>query len=256
MKKKHLSIFIAILVFSAVMFVYHSYIRPRFFGPKDVVMVVDDFEKENTRDWYIASMQDDIPVGAEFKVQSGKVYLRKTKDEKDLYLLSRPLKLEKGKVLRVTRSIRLSKGAGYFSGGMAIFQTSSNQKMLNLKAENNKGSALLLVEYISDAPKESKRGSKDGIRLLAPSWEKNGGIKTLPLPAEKEYVEEEILYNSSTGETIYRCGEKKKAFQSVPLTDDYVRLWMHAYGEGTGQYIEVDKVLVEVIEDKASSADE
>ncbi len=247
MKKKYFSIVIVVLVFSAVMFIYHMYIRPKLLGPKDVVMVVDDFEAKNSRDWYIATMQDDIPVPEEFKVKSGLGFLGKTKNEKDLYLLSRPLKLEKGKILRIRRTVKINSGKGYYSGGMAVFQTSSNKKMLNLKAENNKGSALVLIEYVKNAPAKSERGSKDGIRILSPFWKKTGEVKMLPFPRERDFVEEEILYNSTTGETTYRCGDQEEQFTTVPITDGFIRLWMHSYGEGLGQYMEVDKVLVEVV---------
>ncbi len=251
MKKKSIRIVVAMLVFGAIASLYYVYIGNKFEGVSEHIVMYESFDVENTEDWYVATVEDDNVLDDAFHIRDGKLILDKTDDNLHLYLLSKPLALSKDKILRVRRTIKVNSGSGYFSGGMAIFQTNTNKRMLNLKAENNKGSALVLVEYVDKPRADSKRGSKKGVRILTPYWDKDGDVKHISSSVYGRFVEEEIVYDASTGESVYKIDGEIVDFETVELSDEYIRVWMHAYGEGEQQSIEVDKITIEIFDKEA-----
>ncbi len=258
MKKNRRRLLIAFLVFSLLVFMYYEFIKPNTLSEKSVVSVHEDFENIDLNMWYVGDMKTDLQIKPKLSIKDGIVELGKTDQNEDLYLLTRPLDVKQNAVIKVTRRIMINPGDGYFSGGLAIFQTSFDKKMLNLSAENRKGSAVALVEYIKTSLGKMDNKTKNGIRLRTPLWEKDKreGGSIIEKNIFGRFIDEELYYNIKTGQVKYQIDGSSRVCKSVPMTDKYVRIWMHAYGEGRNQYMKVDDVKIEFLDAEAGIFDE
>lgn len=204
----------------------------------------DDFDRPNKEFWYAAGMKDHKERTPDDFIGSH-LSLRKYDTEGDIYFLSKPIALSKNQIFRVRRKVRVSPAEDYFSGGLALFQTSSKYRVVDAEEKYPFGSALALVEYVYNPKSLGDRPGRNNIRVLAPDYQKSDNYLLLD-PVFNKWFEEELIYNAKDGELTYSINGEVESLKVVPLSDRYVRVWMHAYGNSKLQEVEVERIEIEV----------
>lgn len=233
-----------LLVFAVFVGGYYFLIKP-LMGDKDGgFSKTDDFSLIDNEFWYAGSFEDNRELRS-ITNEGGIVTLKKTDAGEDVYLLSKPIHVGKKQIVSIKRRLRIKPGKDYFSGGIVLFQTQSKRRLINTEDKLPYGSALFLVEYVYNPNGYGKRPGTKNIRLLAPDYNENQNYELLDGIFNKWY-EEEISYNSYTGELTYTENTHSASIKVPPITDDHIRIWMHAYGNDKTQQIEVDSIDIEV----------
>lgn len=248
----------SILVFMCFLLVYFFVVKPMFETGDTSMNKIDDFDVIDNEFWYVGSMTDNRELHGFAEFYKGILTLRKTSSGEDLYLLSKPIPVDKKQILTVKRRLKIKPGAEYFSGGLVLFQTNSKTRILDQSQKNPFGSAIGIIEYVYDPSNKSTRPGNKNIRILSPDWKKSGFYELIE-PVYNKWFEETLTYNCYTGEMEYFIDNKEvHKIQSPVILDSSIRIWMHAYGNSKTQQIEVDKVEIslENIEEKALKKNE
>ncbi len=237
MKKNRM--FLSVLVFVLFVSVYFFFLKPMFVTEDEVVNKVDDFTLMDNEFWYVGSMSDHRELKGQADIEKGVLILKKIATGEDLYLLSKPIPLGKKQILTVKRRIKVNPGKEYFSGGLVFFQTSAKTRLINPAEKHPMGSAFSIIEYVYDPAGSGIRPGTKNIRILSPDWQETKSYELVD-PVFNKWFDEEIVYNSYTGQLDYTVnGETYSVFVPI-ITDDSIRIWMHAYGNSKNQQIEVD----------------
>lgn len=231
------------VVFALVVSAYYFIVSPLITKQK-VFYYEDEFNHGNKEFWYAASIEDHKELNPKDFIATH-LSLRKYDPVGDVYFLSKPIALGKNQIFRVKRRLRVNPAQDYFSGGLALFQTSSKYRVVDAEEKHPFGSALALVEYVYNPKAIGERPGRNNIRILAPDYQKEDNYLLLD-PMFNKWFEEELIYNAADGRLTYSVNGEVENITVVPLSDKYVRVWMHAYGISKLQEIEVERVEIEV----------
>ena len=66
-------------------------------------------------------------------------------------------------------------------------------------------------------------------------------------PVWNNWVEEELTYNTTTGEATYKVGDESVTGTCEVLNKDYIKLRIHSYGWFTGHYTKMDYIDIQVM---------
>lgn len=224
--------------------VYYFVLAPMLESNRQVFYYKDDFSHGNKEFWYVAGMKDHKELNPKDFIGSH-LNLRKYDESGDVYFLSKPIALGKNQVLKVKRRLRINPAEDYFSGGLAIFQTSSKYRVIDAAEKHPFGSAIALVEYVSNPQGRGERPGKHNIRILAPDYQKSDNYLLFD-PMFNKWFEEELTYHAKDGLLTYSVNGELESMNVVALSDRYVRIWMHAFGNSKRQEIEVEALEIEV----------
>lgn len=182
-------------------------------------------------------------------VQNGILTMTSDNTEAIPYLLSKPIELRSGDVITLTRKVKISHGSGMFAGGLAMYQTNDSE----LIPDGTDGSwftalgdGICLVEYSYDLTPNQKRPGKDIIRFLAADWEYNDNFKLIP-PVYDEWIQESLSYDTRSSQLTYKLGDTEYKLSSYKIDQNNIRFFMHAYGAGSGNEVDIDSIEVTVI---------
>jgi len=173
--------------------------------------------------------------------------------ENSVYLLSKPIPVVYGDVITIKRRINISHNDAYFAGGLAMYQTDSEDMVPNRTDGSwmtSLGDGVTLVEYSYDLSPNQNRPGKDIIRFLAADWEYNDNYKLIS-PIYDEWVDEKLVYDTRVNQITYTLNGTSYVLNSYKLDRTNIRFLMHAYGEGPGNQIEIDDVSI-LVENKAT----
>lgn len=240
-KLKSLLIFLS---FALVVGVYYFVVSPMLASGHRTFYFADDFSTIKKDFWYAASMEDNKELRIQDFIKT-KLILRKYDNHGDVYFLTKPIPMTKKQVLSIKRKVRIQPGEEYFSGGLALFQTSSKYRVIDPANKYPFGSAISLVEYVSNSEGGNERPGNHNIRILAPDYKQTGNYLLLD-PVFNKWFEEEIVYSAEDGKLKYIIDGEEENFMTAPLSDSFIRLWMHAYGNSKVQEIEVENIEIEV----------
>ncbi len=243
MNKRKTLIFL--FVFIVIVSLYYFGIRPIFSKTDGSFRFEDDFNELNGKFWYVGSMQDNKEIKASADIQDGILTLKKDINEEDVYFLSKPIPIGKKQILTIKRTLRVNPKNKYFSGGLAVFQTSQKQRIVDIEEKHPFGSALFTVEYVYNLSGKGKRPGKKATRILFSKWDKDDEYLLIK-PTYNKFYEEEIVYNNYTGLFQYKVNGETYEKKIPTVKDENIRLWMHAYGNYYKQSIEVDKISIKV----------
>lgn len=254
-------LFFALIVFVTAVSLYFHFKENGASLSVDSRVYREDFEKEpllkNEEDkdfWFYADMENDEQISGKKPIKNGKFILKRIEGDKNPYLLSRPIKIKKKQIVKIKRRLKLTPSDKYYSAGLVLFQTPEKRLIVNNDAKLPYGAALVMVEYVSNVSDESKRPGKKGTRVLTPEWKNDRNFKVLETIFD-EFFEEELSYNSSTGEIVYKNPKGEYSYKTSKLSTDMIRIWMHSYGNSSEQSVEIDWVELSVtsIEEKELS---
>jgi hypothetical protein len=163
-------------------------------------------------------------------------------------LLSKPIEIQDGDVITMTRRVRISHGNQTFSGGTALYQTDDFDL---IPARNDGGwtsgfgDGIMLVEYSYDLIYEQERPGRDIFRFLAADWDYNDNYQLIT-PVYDTWIEEKFVFDTRSSQMTYSIDDKSYALSSYKLDRSAIRFWMHAYGMGANNKIEIDYVEITV----------
>lgn len=207
----------------------------------------ENFETLDQSLWYVGEWKTHVAAYEKAKINNGKLKLEI--DEIDLgpYLLSKPILLEEGDILTVTRKVKLLPTDEPFTAGFALFESNDFGVIPSVLNENNNGlgNALVLVEYVKNYDLESKRPGNNVIRVLPRTWMIESNFALVECDFDK-WFEETIIYDTVEGTITYQKGNEKSILVSEPLVKNGVRLYMHGYGFDIGHAIEIDWIEISV----------
>jgi hypothetical protein len=164
------------------------------------------------------------------------------------YLLSKPLEIKDGDVITMKRRVRIQHGPGTFSGGTALYQTDDMDLIpspTDGRWTGGFGDGILLVEYSYDLIYQQDRPGRDVFRFLAADWDYNDNYQLIT-PVYDTWVEETIIFDTRSSQMTYILGDKSYVLSSYNLDRSALRFWMHAYGTGTGNKIDIDYIEITI----------
>lgn len=230
------------MTFIIMVALYHFVLAP-LMEKQQVFYYEDDFNTANKEFWYAASMKDNKELHPKDFIGTH-LNLRKY-EAGDIYFLSKPIALGKNQIFRLKRRLRVNPGQEYFAGGLALFQTSTKYRVIDRAEKHPFGSALALVEYVSNPKGLGERPGNHNIRILGPDYQREDNYLLLD-PMFNKWFEEELIYSAKDGSLSYSVNGEVETMKVVPLSDKYVRVWMHAFGNSKLQDIEVESIEIEV----------
>lgn len=222
----------------------------------------DDFDTFNDAFWYPATWDSPLENKDQVEVSRGLMSLKINKTDQGPYLLSKPITVEKGSRLTIKRRVQLKPTDQPFAGGLALFETQDKgliPSVLN-DGKTSLGDGIVLVEYITQAPKNSTRPGDNTFRVLPRSWQRQATIDFHPevvaevfknnyalVPAKfNQWIEETLVYDSETGRIDYSLGGEHYSVRGPLIKSDKVRIFIHGYGFSSGHEVVMDWIDVKV----------
>ena len=164
------------------------------------------------------------------------------------YMLSQPIEIQDGDVITMKRRVRISHGPGTFSGGTALYQTDDIDLMpapMDGVWTSGFGDGIFLVEYSYDLLFQQERPGRDIFRFLAADWAYNDNYQLIT-PVYDTWIEETFVFDTRSSQMRYILDDKSYSLSSYKLDRSALRFWMHPYGTGTGNKIEMDYIEITV----------
>lgn len=250
---------IIVLVFIAFVFGIYYFQNDKGYEP---FQYRDDFNDLDKEFWYAAKWNSGYFDVNQVEVNRGVISLKINETDEGPYLLSKPIHVEPGSVLTVKRRVQLKPGTDAFAGGFALLETSDVgviPSILN-DEETQIGNGIVLVEYITEAPRNSKRPGENTFRVLPRTWHIQESITVQPsalevwfnknyalVPAKfNQWVEETLTYDSNTGLITYDLDGDRYQVKGPLLKTGKVRLYIHGYGFGLDHEVIMDWLEVKV----------
>ena len=62
-----------------------------------------------------------------------------------------------------------------------------------------------------------------------------------PKRSLRVWDDETLIYNTRTGQVVYRLNDKEYTFRGYAMSKKYIRVFMHGYGQGIGHSLKLDR---------------
>lgn len=222
----------------------------------------DDFDSFNDDFWYAGQWKTLLSAEDKIDVNRGLLSLRVDTVDQGPVLISKPIAIKSGSIITLKRRVQLKPGDQAFAGGLALIET-NDKGLIPSKLNNqdaNLGNGVVLVEYVTEVPKNSTRPGAFTFRVLPRSWHFQSkdiafpGFLTswfksnysLVPPIFNQWYEETLTYEASSGKITYEINDQIYEVQGPKIGTEKVRIYMHGYGFGEGHEILLDWLEVEV----------
>ncbi len=240
-------IVVGVLFLIITFFIFSMVFKNR--EPEPIISYVFDFEEEIDRDFWLVGPWGSFERAYESVAVSGGI-LRLSPDVNGImpYMLTKPIEIRDGDVITLKRKVKIHHGSDTFSGGIAMYQT-SDIELLPEETDGewftSLGDGVFLVEYSYDLTSDLERPGRDIIRFLAADWEYNNNY-TLITPIYDEWYEEVIVFDTRSNQISYRINNNEYKLNSYKLDRGNIRFFMHPYGTGYGNVVEIDSLEITV----------
>lgn len=204
----------------------------------------DDFNSFDTKFWAVKDKHGN-PISNKVNLSDGILTLSNNETDNPGYLISKGIPIEKGDTLIVKRRTYAHTNNDKFAPSMFI--TEEIDDTWNFKVDRPYN-FLIFFQHLyftydkGRYPENLTKGNfgyarLDGFKHPRELAKENYGITRSTLD---EWVEEEFIYDTASGQVTITSGGETMSFQSRPLEHDYVRFAMSPYGWFTGQYDKMD----------------
>lgn len=214
-----------------------------------VISYTFDFNEMDKEFWLVGQWENYKRSYDLVSLKDGMLKMTSDVPEAIPYILSRPIEIRSGDVITLKRKVKISHGETMFAGGFAMYQTNSSE-LIPEKTDGSwftsMGDGIALVEYSYDLSPYQKRPGKDVIRFLAADWEYNDNFKLIP-PVYDQWIEESLSYDTRSNQISYKINDMEYKLNSYPIDQNNIRFLMHAYGEGSGNSVDIDWVEISVV---------
>ncbi|MBF0498682.1 MAG: hypothetical protein HQM09_01005 [Candidatus Riflebacteria bacterium] len=214
----------------------------------------DDFGKLSRDNWWITrgSWNDHFGEGKPYdasaaRIDHGKLKLLADRTDHVGVMYSRPIAVPKDATIRIARRLFVHAANRKFGGSFDVFGAVAGAPSAvkpehsnhlfgvtynNFDYETNLNCfALISGSNIPKGPGKHQGGQAPSISPLWDAW-----------------FDEEIIYNSGTGETVYKVnGEERMHVTGVRLEQPCIKLQIHPYGWNTGHYLEMSNLSVSLL---------
>lgn len=210
----------------------------------------DDFNSFNSDFWKVIDKYG--PAMDMTELSNGILTLKATETDNYPTLISKEIPIEMGDTLIVKRRVYAHPEHDKFSEGTYITEESDNTWNTTRDRSFN---FLLFHQHlyftydVGRYPENLTKGNfgharVDGFTALNQLAPENYGITSSTLD---QWVEEEFIYDTSTGMVTIKTGSEFMTFQSRALTKPFVRYHMSPWGWYTGQYNQLDWIEFTVV---------
>lgn len=203
----------------------------------------DDFDSMDRERWFVGEWRTNKPAYEKAVFKDGTVTLKIQETDRGPYMLSEVFEVKEPSIITLKRRAMVNYGNDRFTGGMALLQTDRNQFKPSIDengADMSFGNGIALVEYVHNLDPLTRRPGQDGFRVLMPDWQSDGNYKVLPA-VFGEWFDETLIYNTRTGQVVYRLNDKEYTFRGYAMSKKYIRVFMHGYGQGIGHSLKLDR---------------
>ncbi len=221
-------------------------------GANVTALINDQFDALNTADWWLTrgSNNDRFGEGKPFdaggvQFVNGIVSLNADVTDQVGVMYSKPFAVEKGDIVTIKRRVLVHPANRYYGGIINVYEVADPA----LSASKTDTFAPLFGLFYANYSYQTD------LNLFSLIWAGNlpygpgdysGGRAPQIAPLWDQWFDEEFVYNSGTGDTVYKInGLEKMRVQASPLTEPYLKVMMHSYGWWTGHYMQMDYLIVE-----------
>ncbi len=237
--KKFLKLLLVLAIAGSAYYLYQSDL----FKPnKPLNGFRDEFDSMNREHWFVGEWRTNKPAYEKAVFNDGVVKLQVQETDRGPYMLTEVFEVKEPSIITLKRRTMVNYGNDRFMGGMALLQTDRNEfkpEIVDEGADMGFGNAVVLVEYVHNLDPLARRPGQDGFRILMPDWQTDGNYKVIPA-VFGEWFEETLIYNSKTGQVVYRFNDKEYNMRSFAMGKKYFRVFMHSYGNGVGHRLKMD----------------
>lgn len=208
----------------------------------------DEFDTIDRDHWYIGEWRTNKPAYEKAVLMDGIVNLKIQETDRGPYLLTEVFEVKDPSVITIKRRAQVNFGNDRFMGGLALLQTDRDQfkpQVVEEGADMAFGNGIVLVEYVHNLDPLSRRPGQDAFRVMMPDWQSDGNYKVLA-PIFGQWFEEALIYNTKTGQVVYRLNDKEYTLRGFAMSKKFFRVFMHGYGSGVGHSLKMDWFEVEV----------
>lgn len=200
----------------------------------------DNFSSLDRDFWYVGKWLSNEPAEDKLLLTGETISLPVVEEDQVPYLLSKPLAVDGYDTITLKRRVLIHAASDYFAGGLAFFQTDS-QQFEPLAGEKPYGEPVVLVEYAYDYGVDTNRPGSENIRVLGPKWYEEDNYALLP-PLFDQWMEESLVIDIKNNLAYYKVNGREVQVTSAEIDQAYIRLLMHSYGAFTGHETTIDNI--------------
>jgi len=208
---------------------------------------LDEFESLDRDFWYVGEWNTLYSAYDKAKLKNGILKLEIDEVDKGPILLSKPIELKNGNILKIKRRVKMTYANDHFTGGLALIET--GDEGLIPSALNNEntgiGNGIVLIEYVNSFDTNSKRPGNNVFRILPRTWEFEDNYELVE-PIFGEWFEEEIIYDTIEQTITYKLNDEVYSVKSQKMREERIRFYMHGYGFETGHIVEIDWIEISI----------
>lgn len=206
---------------------------------------LDNFSQVDRSFWYVWEEKTYRTAYDKIHCDNGILIIEATETDRNPFVYSRAFPIPENAIIRVRRNARVHYGNDYLRASFNLLQTSHGGQHPSREAERRGviGSLFLNFQYDPGRYPITK-----GILISTPDYKGSGEFAVIEDAPFDEWVEEELEYNTATGEVVYRLDGAEYRLQSEVPSLPYFRIYMNAYGWYTGHKVEVDYLDLEILE--------
>jgi hypothetical protein len=206
---------------------------------------LDNFSQVDRSFWYVWEEKTYRTAYDKLRCDDGILIIEAEETDRNPFVYSKALPIPENAIIRVRRSARVHYGNDYMRASFSLLQTSHGGQHPSRDARRQGiiGSLFLNFQYDPGRYPITK-----GILVTTPDYKDSGEFAVIADAPFDEWVEEELEYNTGTGEVVYRLDGAEYRLQSEVPSLPYFRIYMNAYGWYTGHKVEVDYLDLEILE--------
>lgn len=198
----------------------------------------DEFNDVKQSFWHIVRMygpsgpywKNNVTDYNSVKINEGVITLEMDKTDDGPVMYSRPIRVNKGDIVTIKRKVYVHQANRYFTGSLAIlssddiFSIDHNETLSSINHYD--------YSYKGDWDTFILNDRNDNSNFIDSIW--------------NEWFEETLIYNSSTGESMYTINNKTVKHIGKPLNKDFIKIRIHSFGWWTGHYTKMDYIDIKV----------
>ena len=212
----------------------------------------DDFNYFNKDFWMAKEWVTLNDACDKIKVENGILDMPVNETDRCGFVVSKSIPVEKGDIIKIKRKVKMHYGNEYFDAGFKLME--SDKEGFELGDDESYwtkplGNSLFNIMYLHYYYEPDGLPITDGVLICSKNWKETNNYETFDLPFD-EWFEEEITYNTATGDLTYSINGDSKTINAKPLNKSYVRIMMHPYGWWTGHDVKVDYINIDIIKGK------
>lgn len=242
---KKLVIFM-VFILSVAGFYYFQFVEES--ADVEAFYYYDDFDSLNKEFWYVGEWLTLFDASEKVSIKNGILTIPVNETDRSPFLLSEPIPIQDGDIITIKRRAKMHYGNENFTGGMSVVETDSPAFKPELNSEDwgtSFGNGVVLVEYVHNYDENSQRPGRDIFRVLPPTWKQDHNYAVVD-PVFDDWFEEELEIDMRSNKITYSVNGNEVKVNGSPITKDYIRVFMHSYGQYTGHYTKVDWIEISI----------